>query len=71
MSRVDLTTIVKAYDVRGVVPDQFDERVARALGAAFADVVAAPRIVIAHDMRESGPGWPAPSPRAPPPAARR
>ena len=51
-------TIVKAYDVRGVVPDQLDEPIARALGAAFADVVspsAADRIVIAHDMRESGP----------------
>jgi phosphomannomutase len=53
---MSLADIVKAYDVRGVVPDQFDESIARALGAAFADVVAAPRIVIAHDMRESGPG---------------
>jgi phosphomannomutase len=50
-----LAAIVKAYDVRGVVPDQFDERIARALGAAFADVVAAPRIVTAHDMRGTGP----------------
>ncbi len=30
---VDLTAIVKAYDVRGVVPDQLNERVAHALGA--------------------------------------
>ena len=52
---MSLAEIVKAYDVRGVVPDQLDAEVARALGAAFADVVAAPRIVIAHDMRESGP----------------
>ncbi|MEJ5946621.1 phosphomannomutase/phosphoglucomutase [Pseudokineococcus basanitobsidens] len=35
----DLSAIVKAYDVRGVVPDQWDERVARALGAAVADVL--------------------------------
>src|ERR1700753_1247110 len=56
MSAVRLSDIVKAYDVRGVVPDQFDETIAWALGAAFADVVAAPRIVLAHDMRESGPG---------------
>jgi phosphomannomutase len=54
-----LNSIVKAYDVRGVVPDQLDEPIARALGAGFADVATTPeqrQIVIAHDMRESGPG---------------
>jgi phosphomannomutase len=49
----DLSRIVKAYDVRGIVPDEWDEAVARALGAAFARVAAAPKIVTAHDMRES------------------
>ena len=49
----DLSNIVKAYDVRGIVPDQWDENVARALGAAFARVAAAPKIVTAHDMRSS------------------
>jgi phosphomannomutase len=53
----DLSSIVKAYDVRGVVPDQWDEDVARALGAAFAEFVSAESgataIVTAHDMRES------------------
>jgi phosphomannomutase len=53
---VDLSTIIKAYDVRGTVPDQLDEAVARAVGAAFVDVTGADRIVTAHDMRESGPG---------------
>jgi phosphomannomutase len=48
--------IVKAYDIRGVVPDQLDEDVARAVGAAFVRVVGADRIVTAHDMRESSPG---------------
>jgi phosphomannomutase len=57
----DLSQIVKAYDVRGVVPDQFNESVARALGTAFVEMLResgddADRIVIAHDMRESGPG---------------
>ena len=52
----DLSSIVKAYDVRGVVPDQLDEQVAAALGAAFIDVTGASRVVTAHDMRESGPG---------------
>jgi phosphomannomutase len=53
---VDLSAVVKAYDVRGTVPDQLDESVARALGAAFVDVVGADRIVTAYDMRETGPG---------------
>ena len=57
----DLSYIVKAYDVRGVVPDQLDESVARALGAAFVEMLRRSgdepdRILTAHDMRESGPG---------------
>ena len=50
----DLSTIVKAYDVRGLVPQELDADVARALGAAFARFADAPRIVLARDMRESG-----------------
>ena len=53
---MDLSALVKAYDVRGTVPDQLDENIARALGAAFVDVTGAERIVTAHDMRETGPG---------------
>jgi phosphomannomutase len=49
----DLSAIVKAYDVRGVVPDEFDEDVARAVGAAFVRLTGADRIVTAHDMRAS------------------
>jgi len=51
---VDTTTIFKAYDIRGTYPDQIDERLARAVGSAFATFVGAPRIVIARDMRPSG-----------------
>ena len=40
MSPVNLSDVVKAYDVRGLVPEQLDGRVARALGSAFAQVVA-------------------------------
>ncbi|MCW2545190.1 MAG: Phosphomannomutase [Frankiales bacterium] len=50
----DLSRIVKAYDVRGVVPDDLDADIARALGAAFARFTGATRIVTARDMRESG-----------------
>ena len=50
----DLSTIVKAYDVRGTVPDQFDALIAHALGAAFARFAAAPALVVGRDMRPSG-----------------
>jgi len=49
----DLSKIVKAYDIRGVVPDELDEETVRAVGAAFAFFTSAARIVVAHDMRES------------------
>lgn len=48
--------IFKAYDVRGTVPDQLDEDLARATGAAFVEVVGAPVVVVGHDMRPSSPG---------------
>ncbi|HET7379976.1 MAG TPA: hypothetical protein VFJ24_08045, partial [Gaiellales bacterium] len=51
----DLHAVVKAYDVRGTVPDQLDDRVAYALGAATVDVLAVDQMVTAHDMRDSGP----------------
>jgi phosphomannomutase len=54
--RSGIRDIVKAYDIRGLVPDQLDEDIARAVGAAFVRVVGADRIVTAHDMRESSPG---------------
>ena len=54
----DLSTIIKAYDVRGTVPDQLDATIARALGAAFVRFLASEgpvtQIVVARDMRESG-----------------
>jgi phosphomannomutase len=59
--RVDLSALIKAYDVRGVVPEELNPTVARAIGAAFADVVVLPeaterpQVVIANDMRPSGP----------------
>ncbi|MEE4544235.1 phosphomannomutase/phosphoglucomutase [Streptomyces sp. V4-01] len=52
----DLSQIVKAYDVRGVVPDQWDEPLAEIFGAAFATVTDATAIVVGHDMRPSSPG---------------
>ncbi|WP_369259910.1 phosphomannomutase/phosphoglucomutase [Streptomyces sp. R35] len=52
----DLSQLVKAYDVRGVVPDQWDEPMAELFGAAFVQVTGADAIVIGHDMRPSSPG---------------
>jgi phosphomannomutase len=52
----DLSEIVKAYDVRGVVPDQWDEPLAELFGAAFVRVTNATAIVVGHDMRPSSPG---------------
>jgi phosphomannomutase len=53
----DLSSLIKAYDVRGLVPDDWDEDVSRAIGAAFAEFVVAESgataVVTAHDMRES------------------
>jgi phosphomannomutase len=54
----NLTKIFKAYDVRGIVPDQLDDGLARAVGAAFVQVTdaAASGVVVGHDMRPSSPG---------------
>jgi len=49
----DLASIVKAYDIRGVVPDQLDEHVAESVGAAFVQVTGAKKILTVHDMRTS------------------
>jgi phosphomannomutase len=51
----DVSAIVKAYDVRGVVPDELDADLARLFGAAFAELVGGPAVVVAWDMRPSSP----------------
>jgi len=54
----DLSAIVKAYDIRGVVGEQLDAGLVRDFGAAFALLIKpeSPSVVIGHDMRESSPG---------------
>ena len=49
-----LSDIVKAYDIRGTVPDQFDTDIAHALGVAFAGFAGSPVVYVARDMRPSG-----------------
>ncbi len=54
-----LDHIVKAYDIRGTVPDQLNADIAHALGVGFADFIrsttSSDRVVLARDMRPSGP----------------
>src|SRR6476660_8291741 len=52
----NLGAIFKAYDVRGLVPEQLDEELARATGRAYVEVVGARTVVVGHDMRPSSPG---------------
>ncbi len=51
----DLEPIFKAYDVRGTVPGELDEGVARAIGAAFADWSRVRRVAVGYDCRLSSP----------------
>src|SRR5438105_4780289 len=49
-----LDTVFKAYDVRGVVPDELDAGLARAVGAASARFSGAGCVLVGRDMRPSG-----------------
>jgi phosphomannomutase len=53
---VNTHAVFKAYDVRGTVPDQLDEELARRTGAAFVRLCGASTVVVGHDMRPSSPG---------------
>ena len=57
---VDIDAVFKAYDVRGLVPEQLDAELCGRIGAAFAkfaksDDGAVERVLIGQDMRPSGP----------------
>jgi phosphomannomutase len=49
----DLDKIFKAYDVRGVYPDDFDEDASYRIGSAFARFTQAQTILVGRDMRVS------------------
>ena len=55
----DIDAIFKAYDVRGLAPEQLDAELSGNIGAGFARFVAdtegATSIVVGHDMRPTGP----------------
>jgi len=48
-----LDSIFKAYDVRGLYPDEIDESVARRVGNAFVRFTEASTVVVGRDMRPS------------------
>jgi phosphomannomutase len=52
---MDLSNIIKAYDVRGIVPDELDEEIATRIGAAFAAFVDADEVLVGNDCRVSSP----------------
>ena len=52
---VDLSDLIKSYDVRGVVPEPFSPAVAEAIGGAFATVVVIPDAGDAADATPSEP----------------
>jgi phosphomannomutase len=49
-----LSNVFKAYDIRGVVPDELNALQFRAIGVAVARFTGAPTILVARDMRDSG-----------------
>ena len=50
---MSLDAIFKAYDIRGVYPDEIDEALARRIGNAFAHFTGAQQVIVGHDMRPS------------------
>ncbi|WOJ96692.1 phosphomannomutase [Congregibacter brevis] len=52
---MDEITCFKAYDVRGQVPGQLNEDIARRIGCAYAEVIKPKKVVVGHDIRLSSP----------------
>lgn len=48
------SSIYRSYDVRGIVPDEFDAEEAYHIGRAYAQFIGAKQVVVARDMRLSG-----------------
>ncbi len=48
-------SIFKAYDIRGLVPDELDADLARRIGRAFVSLLSAKRLVVGRDMRTHSP----------------
>ncbi|MCE9560019.1 MAG: phosphomannomutase [Armatimonadetes bacterium] len=46
----------KAYDIRGIVPDEINPEIAYRIGRAFADEIQPDSVCLGYDIRLSGPG---------------
>ena len=45
----------KAYDIRGVYPDDLNEEIGYAIGRAFVTFLEVDMVIVGRDMRVSGP----------------
>ena len=50
-----MLSCIKAYDIRGRIPDELNEDVAWRIGRAFADTLRCENVVVGHDVRLSSP----------------
>ncbi len=50
---MSLDAIFKAYDIRGLYPEELDEALARRIGNAFAHFTGAQQLIVGRDMRAS------------------
>lgn len=48
-------SIFKAYDIRGIYPDELNEEIGHAIGRAFATFLQPDTVIVGRDMRLSGP----------------
>jgi len=48
-------SIFKAYDIRGIYPDELDDELAYMIGRAYASYLSARTVAVSRDMRVSGP----------------
>jgi phosphomannomutase len=55
LTAAKLPDIFKAYDIRGVVPDELNAGIAYDVGRAFVSYLGAQKIAVARDMRVSSP----------------
>jgi phosphomannomutase len=51
----EIAPIFKAYDIRGTYPDQLEEGLAERIGLATSIFLAAGRVAVGHDVRNSAP----------------
>ena len=47
----DLTSCFKAYDIRGHIPDQFNEEIAYQIGRAYVNYLTPSEVVVGYDIR--------------------